>query len=370
VTEDRAAAATIPTDAAREIAANARRARRTYVRLTVVVCGIFALSAFLPASEERYRAGVLSAAGLLFVVVMLWLRLIPTGTFGDRSLVAFGLLLQPILVLWLTLTDGIESPFFPYFLLPVLMTVYSPRIRHTWVIAAAAAAGLVATAILDRDIETGLQVTNRLSIDSIELIVFVAAAAGIGRALRNARQTIATRVETLAVQHEDAVRLANTDALTGLYNRRYAEELLVRLVAEAARGRAFSIVALDVDGLKRVNDTRGHETGDRVLKQVADILRLQLRGADIAVRLGGDEFLALLPGTRDVQAQAVAVRLRRAVETHDWSDVGADVSMSGGAAEWQTGQSVADVVAAADGRLYQAKRARPPGSGSGQRPPR
>jgi diguanylate cyclase (GGDEF)-like protein len=369
-TTEKTGLAGIPTDAAREKAAETQRTRRTYGRLAVVVCGIFALSAFLPGAEERYRAGVLTASGLLFVVVMLWLRLVPPGTFGDRSLVAFGLLLQPILVAWLTLTDGIESPFFPYFLLPVLMTVYSPHIRHTWVIAAASAVSLVAIAVLDRDIETGLQVTNRLTIDLIELIVFVATAAGIGRRLRDARRVITDRAATLAVEREDAVRLANTDALTGLYNRRYAEELLVRLVAEATRGRPFAVVALDVDGLKRVNDTRGHETGDRVLKQVAEILRQQLRGADIAVRLGGDEFLALLPGTRDVQAQAVTVRLRRAVETHDWSDVGAEVSLSGGAAEWQTGQSGADVVAAADARLYQAKRARPSGSGSGQRPPR
>ena len=200
---------------------------------------------------------------------------------------------------------------------------------------------------------------GRLTIDLFELIAFVLFAAVIGRALREARRAITARAETLAAEREEAVREANTDVLTGLYNRRYADDVLVRSVAEAERGRPFSVIALDVDGLKQVNDQRGHEAGDRVLKRVAETLRLQLRGADLAIRLGGDEFLALLPGTRHVQAQAVAARLRRAVETHDWSDVGDEVSISCGAAEWQEGQTGADVVKAADERLYEAKRARP-----------
>ena len=349
----------IRTDADRERAADAKRMRRTYQRLAVVVCGVFALTAVLPVTEDRYRQGILVAAGLLFILAIGYLRLVPRGLFGDRSVLAFALASQPIVIVLLTLTDGIESPFLPYFFLPILMTVYSPRTRDSIVVAVVAFFSLVVVTVLDRTIETGVQVTDRLTIDLIELTVFSAFAAGVGRALRNARSALAARAATLSAEREDAVRLANTDALTGLYNRRYAEELLVRLAADAARGRAFSIVALDVDGLKQVNDTGGHEIGDRVLKQVAEILRLQLRGADIAVRLGGDEFLALLPGTRDAQARLVGGRLCRAVGAHDWSAIGTAVSISCGAAEWQTGQSGADVVSAADAHLYEAKRARP-----------
>jgi diguanylate cyclase (GGDEF)-like protein len=358
VTGESEAAPAIPPEAARERAANPRR-RPTFERLAVVVCGIFALIAFLPFTEDRYRAGLLVTSALLFILVMGWLRLVPAGRFGDRAVLAFGLLLQPIVIVLLTLTDGIESPFLPYFLLPVLMTVYSPRTRHTFVMATAATVSLLVIAVLDREAEIGVQVAERLSFDLIELAVFVAFAAGIGRALRDARHAMVTRAEALAAEREDAVRLANTDTLTGLYNRRYADDLLLRLASEAQRGRPFSVIALDVDGMKQVNDARGHEAGDRVLMRIAEVLRLQLRGADIAVRVGGDEFLALLPGTREVHAQAVAERLRRAVAERDWSDLGAAISISSGAAEWQTGQGGVDVVNAADERLYEAKRARP-----------
>lgn len=131
-----------------------------------------------------------------------------------------------------------------------------------------------------------------------------------------------------------------------------------RLVSDAARGRPFSVVALDLDGLKRINDTLGHTTGDRVLARIGELLRLQLRGADVPIRLGGDEFLALLPGTREDQAKVVGERLRAAVREDDWSQIAVPVSVSVGAAEWRSGQRGEDVIKAADARLYEDKRAR------------
>lgn len=357
VTGDRAAG--IPTEEGRENAAYAARIRRTNERLAYAVCALFAGTGLLPFTEERYRAGVLLAAALLFVLALIWFRVVPPTAFGDRQVVVFSLLLQPLVIVLLSLTDGIESPFLPYLLVSVLITVYSPRTRHTIVVGIAAALSLVVVAVADGDRRSAAVVVGRLTIDLFELIAFVLFAAVIGRALREARRAITARAETRAAEREEAVREANTDVLTGLYNRRYADDVLVRSVAEAERGRPFSIIALDVDDLKQANDQRGHEAGDRVLKRVAETLRRQLRGADLAIRLGGDEFLALLPGTRHVQAQAVAARLRRAVETHDWSDVADEVSISCGAAEWQEGQTGADVVKAADKRLYEAKRARP-----------
>jgi len=77
----------------------------------------------------------------------------------------------------------------------------------------------------------------------------------------------------------------------------------------------------------------------------------------VPIRVGGDEFLALLPGTREDQAKVVGERLRMAVRDHDWSAIGLPVSISVGAAEWRRGQSGDDVVKAADARLYEAKRA-------------
>jgi diguanylate cyclase (GGDEF)-like protein len=260
----------------------------------------------------------------------------------------------------LSLTGGTDSPYFPYLLLPVLVTVYSPSTRHTLFIGAVSAVTLVAVAVLTLGAATRSLIVEGLATDLIELLAFVLFTAFAGRALRDARRAITVRAEELANERTTAMELAFTDTLTGLYNRRYADDLLKRLVSEAARGRPFSVVALDLDGLKRINDTLGHATGDRVIARIGEILRLQLRGADVPIRLGGDEFLALLPGTREDQAKAVGERLRASVRDDDWSAIGRPISISVGAAEWRSGQSGGDVVRAADASLYEEKRARVP----------
>jgi len=358
VAGDRGAAG-IRTEADRESAAYAERIRRTNERLAFAVAALFGITGILPITADVDRAGVLWTAAGVLLLTIIWFRVVPIRALGDRRVLAFGLLLQPVIAVLLALTGGNYSQYFPYFVLPILVTVYSPRTGHTFVLGGAGALWLVIIAVLTRDRGDAISDIGALTIDLVQLLAMVLFTAFAGRALRDARRAITQRAEVLAVEREQAVREANTDTLTGLYNRRYADDVLVRFVADAERGRPFSVIAIDVDGLKTVNDTRGHEAGDRLLKRVGQTLQLQLRGADLAIRLGGDEFLALLPGTREAQAQAVAARLGRAVETHDWSDVGDAVSISTGVAEWHTGQSGAGAVKAADARLYEAKRARP-----------
>jgi len=107
---------------------------------------------------------------------------------------------------------------------------------------------------------------------------------------------------------------AYTDFLTGLRNRRYLELALERELFRVARyGRPLSLIILDLDGFKAVNDTHGHEVGDRVLKALARCLEEHLRQSDRAVRLGGEEFAVLLPETGLPQALRLAERLRQAV---------------------------------------------------------
>jgi diguanylate cyclase (GGDEF)-like protein len=346
------------TEAARESAEYAARIRRTNERLALSVTALFAVTGLLPITQPEYRVGVLWTAIMLAATTVVWFHLVPPKALGDRRVLVFCLLLQPVVIVLLTLTGGNDSPYLPYFLLPVLTTVYSPRTRHTIVIGAASAVSLVAVAILARGDDAPTLVAARLFTDLIELVAFVLFTAFAGRALRDARRAITARAEQLAGERTSAMQLAFTDTLTGLYNRRYAEDLLRRLVSEAARGRPFSVLALDLDGLKQINDTRGHATGDRVIARIGELLHLQLRGADVPIRVGGDEFLALLPGTREYQARAVGERLRAAVVGVDWSAVGMPISISVGAAEWRSGQSGDDVVKAADARLYEAKRAR------------
>jgi diguanylate cyclase (GGDEF)-like protein len=345
------------TEEALESAGYAERIRRTNERLAVAVCAIFAVTGLLPITQPENRVGVLWTAGLFLLLTLVWFRFVPPTALGHRRVLAFSLLVQPIIVVLLSLTGGNDSVYFPYLLLAVMITVYSPNTRHTLVVGAASAIALVVVAIFGLRSDPLQTVAMRLATELLQLLAFVLFTAFAGRALREARRAITLRAEELASERANAMRLAFTDTLTGLSNRRYAEDLLKRLVFEAARGRPFSVVALDLDGLKRINDTLGHAAGDRVLARVGEILRLQLRGADVPIRQGGDEFLALLPGTREDQARAVGERLRTAVRDDDWSTVGLPASVSVGVAEWRSGESGDDVVKAADTRLYEAKRA-------------
>jgi len=107
---------------------------------------------------------------------------------------------------------------------------------------------------------------------------------------------------------------ARTDVLTGLGSRRHFEELLRRELARARRaGSAVSLIMLDVDGLKEINDTWGHVTGDRVLQAVGEVLQ-ETRASDVAARFGGDEFVLLLPETPVQEAEVVVRRIRQRCE--------------------------------------------------------
>lgn len=109
---------------------------------------------------------------------------------------------------------------------------------------------------------------------------------------------------------EDGLRLAATDPLTGLYNRRYAMARLTDVERDAqGSGRAFAVVLADLDHFKAINDTYGHAAGDAVLKEVARRLKDNLRGADLVARYGGEEFLMVLPETDLDRAEPLARRL-------------------------------------------------------------
>lgn len=152
--------------------------------------------------------------------------------------------------------------------------------------------------------------------------------------------------------------MAMTDELTRLPNRRHFL-LLAEEQVETARqgGPPFSLLALDVDLFKRINDTFGHETGDLVLRRVAAACRAALRHDDAIGRTGGEEFLAILPRTSGTMAVEIAERLRAAVEAHDWTDVTPTlhVTISIGISEWTPGDDFAALAKRADESLYQAK---------------
>jgi diguanylate cyclase (GGDEF)-like protein len=150
-------------------------------------------------------------------------------------------------------------------------------------------------------------------------------------------------------------RLATRDSLTGLANRRLFDESLNREAARSQRlGAPLSLLVFDIDHFKQVNDSYGHQTGDRVLREVAAALVTNTKGFDVAARYGGDEFVVLLPGCKLDDAQRVAQRVQREIARQ----VGdAPVTVSAGVATMPDNAHDSErLIAAADAALYEAKR--------------
>jgi len=159
--------------------------------------------------------------------------------------------------------------------------------------------------------------------------------------------------------HAMVERQALVDSLTGLANRRASAEALQAELARAGRlGTPLSVVLVDLDGFKDVNDAHGHAVGDEVLRAFADVLRETLRDSDIAGRWGGEEFLLLLPGADEDGAVHLAERVRTGLSSRAIPGApGLRVTASFGVAEHRSESESQQLVAAADEALYRAKRA-------------
>jgi diguanylate cyclase (GGDEF)-like protein len=159
--------------------------------------------------------------------------------------------------------------------------------------------------------------------------------------------------------HEKTVELAETDSMTGLLTNRAYQERLESEFRKAQTGRqSLSLLILDVDYFKRINDTYGHPQGDELLRQLGDVLRQHARKADICCRYGGDEFTIVMPETIKAEAAIVAGRIRQAIEETTFTLDGnaANVTISIGVAGYpQDVSQKAALVAAADKALYAAK---------------
>lgn len=164
--------------------------------------------------------------------------------------------------------------------------------------------------------------------------------------------TLALRASALQAEVE---RLADTDGLTGLANRRVFQLALSRELALAQRrGKPCTLVLLDVDHFKAVNDTHGHQAGDEVLRRVGLAMAEAARGTDVAARYGGEEFAVILPECSPAEAAAVAERFRAAVATNAGP---IPVTVSAGVATYpRDAGDGTSLIAAADHALYRAKR--------------
>lgn len=162
---------------------------------------------------------------------------------------------------------------------------------------------------------------------------------------------------TIADLFEEVKAQAVTDGLTGLYNRRYFEEYLKKEVTRAMRQQqAFSIVGLDLDHLKQINDKYGHAYGDLAIKTVANVLKKNARSIDTAARMGGEEFNVILPGVDSKGAMIAAERIRKALESEKLDTIGHITASIGVATFLEHSDNIEDILELTDQAMYQSKR--------------
>jgi len=153
--------------------------------------------------------------------------------------------------------------------------------------------------------------------------------------------------------------MAITDALTGLYNRRRFQDVLTGEFERTKRYKTpFTLIMLDIDHFKKVNDDFGHNTGDSVLKKVAKLILRSVREIDTAARFGGEEFMIVLPNTDGTNARIVAERMREAIASHKFTDIDRPITVSIGIAGMPDDRVTNEdqMIRCSDIALYRAKQ--------------
>jgi diguanylate cyclase (GGDEF)-like protein len=189
-------------------------------------------------------------------------------------------------------------------------------------------------------------------VEPMELLMGVVAAFFAVIALMLAAVVAAQRKATRLLR-----RLASTEPLTGLFNRREFERVLAREIARTSRtGRSFAVLLLDLDRLKSINDACGHLAGDRAIRRVAKALRTTCRLTDAAGRIGGDEFAVILPEANETAARQFLDRVEMLLKGHRRAGL---LTVSGGVAVHPADGATAEMLlSAADAALYAEKRRR------------
>jgi diguanylate cyclase (GGDEF)-like protein len=164
----------------------------------------------------------------------------------------------------------------------------------------------------------------------------------------------------LGRQTDHLAELSETDALTGLPNRRALERHLAHEIQRASRDKLpVSLLLVDADGLKAINDQRGHAAGDRAIRRVAESIAATLRGSDLGARWGGDEFAIVMPNATSTAAQHLGERLMTHLSEHQDRDADGTITVSIGVAAFDPSTSadgaVEQLSRAADDALYAAK---------------
>jgi len=193
--------------------------------------------------------------------------------------------------------------------------------------------------------------------DLVYILVPLALSEAAGQAVERIRFEGEISLRDLKSRNEELEELAYQDPLTQLYNRRYGFEGLRKNISFARRyGGELHILVLDIDRFKKVNDELGHPIGDAVLTGLAKILMGSLRDSDVAARIGGEEFLVILPRARPEHAQSVANRIRDTMARTSFESVPWRVTVSIGVTSLRDDDTAESIFSRADGFLYDSKR--------------
>lgn len=328
--------------------------------LATIASASFLLATAALATDQDARAGLLATVALTAAYAVVFYHLLPPDAFGDARYAVAGSAVQLLLVLMLATTGGVDSPWSAFYVLPVLATVFGYRPSATAAIAAIGIAGLVVVAFGEMsvlaDVTTRqLVVVRLLGYGALATVAYV-----LTRTMRAHRGALQRQEARLRELLSAAERDALTDALTAVHNRRALDQTLAQASSRAERsGSPYSVLLIDVDQLKEINDRAGHAAGDDTLRAIARAATEVIRGYDVVARSGGDEFVVLLHGADEAVARRTAERIaRRAADLLGAHRELVGTTVSIGAATWRPGMGPDDLLAQADAQMYEAKRAR------------
>lgn len=331
--------------------------RTTGIAVVFGLPGLFVVDALLPTTTEANRQGLLISAALVAAAGAVWFGLVPRRWFGGRRVFAAAAISEVVLFTMVFQTGGLQSLRIGYLVLPIVALILAGSARQiVWlgglVVAGIAVLGLAAALAGDPSGARDSAVSRLLLLSSV-----VAFCVAVARTTGRDRTMTTERAAGLADESATVLSMAMTDVLTNLPNRRALDAHLGRLAADATRtGLPLSVMAIDLDGLKAMNDAHGHAAGDVLLRNFGAAIDRVIRGGDVGFRIGGDEFLILLPRTDGSQAERVAVRLHEEVSVIPTPQ--GPARFSHGIAALEPGGSGQDLVRRADAALYASKRAR------------
>ena len=305
----------------------------TYLPLILSAAGALGV---LPFMVIRYLQGAWIAA-IVDTVIVVGFACLGTYVYRTRRVAFASAAISVFCICGVMTTVYVIGPHQVFWTYPALMAVFylvSPRVAIT--VAILTAVGLLPALLRAGDTHATITILITLAVMSSFAFAF---------------SLITNR------QREQLIRLATKDPLTGAGNRRSLEKKLADAVHTLDRhGVAASLVILDLDHFKLVNDAYGHAVGDQILQSVTQIINLRIRVTDSLYRIGGEEFVVVLDGQPLAQAEHLAEQLRTLVEANELAQ-DKSVTISLGVAELNAGESAQSWLHRADEALYSAKRA-------------